>query len=690
MQAMEHSRTQGRVLIRRAAARCLALGLWLLIAPLLMASSVSHAGQAGADRPQSLTFGVFAYRPKSVVMEAWQPLADYFSDHLPAGVEVELRVLTQPEMQAALAADELDLIFTNPTHFVELRSRNQLSGALATLVALHNDQPTSQLGGVVIRRSDADGPDSLEELSDHAIAVVGRQLLGGFAVQVGELKRLGISLEQLKILETGGNHDSVVDAVREGQAEVGFVRTGVLEAKLRDGTLMAGEISVVAPQHYADFPFATSTRLYPEWPFVAHWSLPREVSKQIASLLFDLSPHHPAAQAAGIAGFTIPADYHSVEALMISQRLPPFDRAPDFVWADVWQRYQAALVTGGILAGVILALLALVGWGYRRQRRLKGEARELAGRLIETQQTWIQRFREFADNVPGVLFQFRLRPDGSSHFPFASPRLFEIYGCHPAEVEEGAEPVFRVIHPDDRAGVERSILESAATLTPWRAAFRVKHPLAGLRWLEGSSSPSPQEDGSIIWHGHIRDITEFKQQERELEFIAYYDPLTGIPNRRLLSDRLAQAIAHAIRSGEALAVCMLDLDNFKPINDTYGHVAGDHVLIEIARRLNGLLRTEDSVARLGGDEFVLLLRNPEGEAVFQRVLEELRAPICLGSTEVSVSGSLGVVMLDSAAPCDGDQLLRLADQAAYRAKSAGRDRFHVITASPGCMEAHHA
>ena len=106
------------------------------------------------------------------------------------------------------------------------------------------------------------------------------------------------------------------------------------------------------------------------------------------------------------------------------------------------------------------------------------------------------------------------------------------------------------------------------------------------------------------------------------------------------------------------------------------------MLIEVARRLSALLRTEDSVARLGGDEFVLLLRNPEGEGVFQRVLDDLRAPISLNATtDVSVSGSLGVAMLNNAVPCDGDQLLRLADQAAYRAKSAGRDRYQIVNAS---------
>lgn len=773
--------------------------LGLLIVALFMYSLLRNA--YGAAQSQQLTLGVFAYRPNAVMEAAWQPLANYLSEHLD-GFDVTLRVLPQPEMQAALAAGELDLIFTNPAHYIDLRTRNEFTGALATLVTLLNGQPSAELGGVVIRRGNADGPNSLEELPGTSIAVVGRQFLGGFAVQAGELQNLGISLDELNILEVGGSHDAVIDAVRAGVADVGFIRTGVLEAKLRDGTLMPDELKVVSPKAQADFSFAVTTSLYPEWAFVARRSLSHDISKRIAALLFDLSSEHPAARAAGIHGFTIPADYAPVEELMVNLRMPPFDEAPAFAWSDVWERYRATIIPMGLLASSVMVLLILLGLDYRRQRRLRDNAQELSKRLQwiiegtragtwewnvltgeyrcnqrwaeilgyslaeleplsrevyrslmhpedaprvndalerhlsgetpyhacelrmrhrdghwvwiydrgqlktrtpkgapewvvgthidvsdshllgDAQQMWIKRFKEFSDNVPGVLYQYHLRSDGTSHFPFASPRLLNLYGCHPADVEQDATAVFEVIHPDDRAEIKRSIQASAEMLTPWRANYRVNHPSVGLIWVEGSATPSRQEDGGTLWHGYIRDITTLKQHEQELEFIAYYDLLTGIPNRRLLSSRLTQAIAHAIRSGESLAVCMLDLDNFKPINDTYGHEAGDQVLIEVARRLSALLRTEDSVARLGGDEFVLLLRNPEGEGVFQRVLDDLRVPISLNTTiDVSVSGSLGVAMLDHAAPCDGDQLMRLADQAAYRAKSAGRDRYQIVTAS---------
>ena len=176
----------------------------------------------------------------------------------------------------------------------------------------------------------------------------------------------------------------------------------------------------------------------------------------------------------------------------------------------------------------------------------------------------------------------------------------------------------------------------------------------------------------------IRDISDRKIHEAELEHIAYYDVLTGLPNRRLLSDRLHQAIARTRRSGNSMAVCYLDLDDFKPINDRYGHEIGDQVLVIMADNLKGTLRTEDTLARLGGDEFVLLLTDlsdaEEIPVVLDRVLATVNVPIqALGST-VTLSASIGVAIFGSG-DVDPDTMLRQADQAMYQAKRDGKNRY---------------
>ncbi|MGM0516361.1 MAG: EAL domain-containing protein [Pseudomonadota bacterium] len=178
------------------------------------------------------------------------------------------------------------------------------------------------------------------------------------------------------------------------------------------------------------------------------------------------------------------------------------------------------------------------------------------------------------------------------------------------------------------------------------------------------------------------DISEIKENERQIRHLAYYDPLTGLPNRRLFHDRVSMAVAHAHRFGGMLAVMFVDLDRFKTVNDTLGHSAGDEMLETVATRLKGCLREDDSVARIGGDEFLVLL--PEVEDfqpvvdVARRVIDVLAEPIRLGDRELVVGCSIGV----SFYPDDGldvDELIRHADIAMYRAKQRGRNTYALFT-----------
>lgn len=179
------------------------------------------------------------------------------------------------------------------------------------------------------------------------------------------------------------------------------------------------------------------------------------------------------------------------------------------------------------------------------------------------------------------------------------------------------------------------------------------------------------------------DISLIKTHEKELEYIAHFDALTGIPNRVLLSDRMALAIAQTRRERCQLAVGYLDLDEFKPINDQYGHAAGDKLLIEITGRLKALLRGSDTIARLSGDEFVFLLLGLDSPAqcmaTLDRILEAIARPIDLGDHQVTVSASIGVTLFPDD-DTDPDTLLRHADQAMYQAKQAGRNCFHFYDA----------
>ncbi len=187
----------------------------------------------------------------------------------------------------------------------------------------------------------------------------------------------------------------------------------------------------------------------------------------------------------------------------------------------------------------------------------------------------------------------------------------------------------------------------------------------------------------VVQHyiGVFSDISQIKSHEAELHRIAHFDPLTGVPNRRLLVDRLHQSLGRAARTDTGLAVCFLDLDGFKAINDAHGHAVGDLLLIEVTRRIAEVLRVEDTLARLGGDEFVVLLTDVSCErdctVVLDRILQAVQVGMPIEGRELRVTVSIGVSLFpgDNA---DADTLMRHADQAMYLAKEAGKNRYQLF------------
>ncbi|HXU64242.1 MAG TPA: EAL domain-containing protein [Polyangia bacterium] len=205
-----------------------------------------------------------------------------------------------------------------------------------------------------------------------------------------------------------------------------------------------------------------------------------------------------------------------------------------------------------------------------------------------------------------------------------------------------------------------------------------------VRWVSTTKLPLRDRDGNIIGtFGISRDITERKKAEEQLQHRAFYDPLTDLPNRALFLDRLQHMFNRARRAlgSPVFAVLYLDLDRFKSINDSFGHQAGDELLVATARRLERCVRPGDTLARLGGDEFTVLLDDVRGEAyataVAERIHKELAVPLQIRGHEVFTSVSVGIA-LSSAGYDSPDDMLRDADTAMYRAKAGGRSRHQVF------------
>jgi diguanylate cyclase (GGDEF)-like protein len=184
----------------------------------------------------------------------------------------------------------------------------------------------------------------------------------------------------------------------------------------------------------------------------------------------------------------------------------------------------------------------------------------------------------------------------------------------------------------------------------------------------------------IVLNG--RDVSERKAFEEQLEHQAFHDPVTNLANRALFNERVRHALAQARREGSSLAVIFLDLDDFKTINDSLGHAAGDRVLLEVAKRLATSVRVGDTAARFGGDEFAILLEETTGpqEAaeIAERIVEMLSRPLRLEQKEITVQASLGISVVDHTSTLDADELIRNADAAMYIAKRDGKGTYRLF------------
>ncbi len=231
------------------------------------------------------------------------------------------------------------------------------------------------------------------------------------------------------------------------------------------------------------------------------------------------------------------------------------------------------------------------------------------------------------------------------------------------------------VHPDDRAPVKEACIHGR----PREVAFRLENSFGEWRQLEAHVTDLREDRdvrGVVL---NARDVTERVHLQEELERQAFHDGLTGLPNRALFRDRLDQALARSARSGDALAVLMLDLDGFKQVNDSLGHDVGDTLLQRVAARIDEIIRPSDTLARFGGDEFALLLdgtKQPQAEALAKRLIDRLAEPMRMADHQLAVSASVGIA-LHPGGRGDSDELVRNADVAMYAAKE-GRGRFQVF------------
>jgi diguanylate cyclase (GGDEF)-like protein/PAS domain S-box-containing protein len=272
-----------------------------------------------------------------------------------------------------------------------------------------------------------------------------------------------------------------------------------------------------------------------------------------------------------------------------------------------------------------------------------------------------------------------------------SPAIAHVLGYH--DVAFAQEQLAAYVHPDDRPLWDEhftEVLQFAGR--QHRLELRLRHADGRWRWMEAHAVNLLDDravDGIVV---HFHDISERRVAETELEHQALHDPLTGLPNRALVLDRLGRALARAHRTGLHTVVLFIDVDRFKVVNDSLGHAYGDDLLVAVAARLRAALRETDTVARLGGDEFVVLLEDLSHEGVAlevaEKILEAMRRPFHLAGRELFVTASIGLALSVSESDT-AESMVRDADAAMYVAKGRGRNRLEVFDDSIRVRVVHH-
>jgi diguanylate cyclase (GGDEF)-like protein/PAS domain S-box-containing protein len=502
-----------------------------------------------------------------------------------------------------------------------------------------------------------------------------------------------------KVSFTGLPHDKVVFDVLNGKSDVGFVRTGILENMAREDLIQPNQLKVLNRQSIAAYPQILSTELYPEWPFSVMPTVDQELVKKVTLALLQIKPFDQAAQLGKYHGFSPPGNYSTVEALMRHLNVNP-ELAHEFNLHDVVRKYALKLVGVGIV--LLLLAIGLVMYFARINHKLRvsyADAQRLDEELTKSNETLeekvatrtqeLQESEKLSKNAVAELQLQKLAldehaivsvTDVKGRITHVNDRFCQISEYTREElIGKNHSMLNSGIHPK---GFFKNMYRIVTRGKVWHNEVCNRAKNGGLYWLDMTVVPFMNEFNKPYQYIAIRtDITSRKESEEAIMKLAFYDPLTNLPNRRLLVERVQRALLLNTRTYEHGAILFIDLDNFKNLNDTKGHAVGDLLLIEVAKRLRACIREEDTVARLGGDEFVLLLENlgaendvagTYAERVGQKILNELNNPYVLDGYEHYSSPSIGVTLFSDNSE-NVDDLLKRADSAMYQSKKAGRN-----------------
>ncbi|MBE0491969.1 MAG: EAL domain-containing protein [Sulfurospirillum sp.] len=602
------------------------------------------------------TIGILSFRSPEVTLKQWQPLIDYL-ENKQANYSFTLKPLSFVELDVAIKNQTIDFLLTNPISYILFKEKNLVNIALLSMKELKDGKVLDQFGGVIFTHKDSKDINTLADLKGKKIATVGTNSLGGYQVQAYELFKIGTDvIKDTKLIFTELPHDNTVFEVLNKKADVGFVRTSVLEALVKEKKIHLSDFKILNIQQKEDFPFLLSTDLYPQWPLTSLLHVNKKVAQELSVLLLSL----PDMQVYGLGGFGVAQDYARVKQILQSMHFLHSDEHKNseiFEFFDTYiDRYLYELILFTTLLFIFIVFIA-----YQLR---------LANKKLKAHQNALVKFEKIFNNTAQAI----ILTDVNTVITDVNPAFCVITGYSKAEAIGNTTNLLQS-GKHDKTFYE-SMWKDLRTKGFWEGEIynKRKNTQVYPEYLS-INALKDEQDNINAYIALFSDITAIKSQQKALEQMAYFDTLTKLPNRRKLVKTLEQLMSKQT----PFVFLLIDLDDFKLFNEKFRREIGDKFLLAFAQRLQNVLKKTDFLARIGGDEFAIIWHSEEREVTCEAFLEQLLhisiQTLSIDAQSVSSSVSIGVSFYPQEAILSPEKLIRQSDQAMYNAKMSGKNQY---------------
>lgn len=445
----------------------------------------------------TIKIGILSFKHKPETLAQWKPLESLLNQAIPE-CKFTVYALTYPELDHAVKNNQLDFVLTNPSHYIILKKSKILSSPLATLFVNESGKMTSLFGGVIFTLSSNHSIKTLKDLPHKKIAITDDDSMGGYQMQLYEINQKGISLPKDKdLIRTGMPHDKVIEAVLSQQADVGFVRSGVLEKMIRDGKIEKNSIKIINSKIYSELPIMLSTRLYPEWPLAALTSVDHKIAKRVVSVLYNIQENSDIANKMKISGFVTPVDYAIVDEMLRELHLPPYTTIKNITLSDIWHLYRwQILITLSVITMFVLLMIQLFRTKQQLERQFINEHK-------------LNHALQRAEKIAKIgNWSLNLKTN-TLHW---SDEIFRIFEIDQTEFEPSYEQFLNAIHPDDREAVNTAYTNSLITKEKYHITHRLLMKDGRIKYvIEQCESDFDEEGNPVRSMGTIQDITQQQQ-----------------------------------------------------------------------------------------------------------------------------------------------------------------------------------